>query len=223
MFDMGVAPPYCTPEGAAAAGTRGTRDGCGSFSGAVLFWVTFKVVTTFVIDAVLGATVLKALWEEVPPSSAAYLPWRDPRGRRLFVFSHAHGRAFRDAWALVVDPHGEGARATRHQVASILLLLPPPLGLMGVLGNPDAARDAAEEAVASMPLLVGAAEVVVEGDGQPAREGVPFHLALHALVLYASRGFEAELAGGTRLGARKWDLAESAALALAAKAPAAKE
>jgi hypothetical protein len=76
-------------------------------------------------------------------------------------------------------------------------------------------NDAADQAAKRAAAIVD--ELALEGDD------VTFHEALHALVLYASRGFEAELAGGTRLGAKKWDLAESAALALAARVPAAKE
>jgi len=216
MFDLGVAPPYCTRD---AGDARGTRDGCGSFSGAVLFWVSFKVLCTFVVDAVLGATVLKALWDEVPPSKDDFVPWDDPRGRRLFVFTHAHGNAFRDAWALTVDPHGAGLRASRHQLASLMLLLPPPMGLRGALADPAAAHAAAESAVAAMPLLADDAlrTVVVERGGGASRAGIPFHLALHALVLYASKGFEADLAGAVRGAAPEFDMAQDAARKAAAQ------
>jgi len=171
LIDLMVQPPYCVSSG-------GLDDNCGSPVFAPLFFVAYMLINDLVIGSLTAALVLESYWREAP-AAAQFVGWDDPAGRSLYVFTHAAGEGFRDAWAYF-DPHGDARGLTPAQLTNVIALVDEPLGVRVPGGIADAEDGGAGAAARSA--------AVVEELGLGARDAVPFHEALFALVMRASRG-----------------------------------
>ena len=180
-IDHMVQPPYCNASG-------DQFDNCGEPIFAPIFWISYMIIADMIVDSLLTAVVLEAFWHEMPPPSV-FSHWIDNAGRKLYNFTHHASEQFVDAWA-IHDPFGDVEGITRKQLEDIVLRLDAPLGVCepaelsgGVSPPPDAA--AASALVASLAIDSGL-------------QTIPFHMALHALVLRASEGFGSQF-GGAKL------------------------
>jgi len=203
LLDLMVQAPYCNP----ASDDTGT---CGQPIFSPIYWIAYMIMSDMVVDNLMTAIVLEAFWHEMEPSEV-FVAWKDGLGRKLYNFSHHASEQFIEAWA-TVDPFGDAPGATREQLIAVVQLVDAPLGVRPPGGGAHGHHAAGGDGHGLGHDIAAAAAAKVDslrlGGGIAA---VPFHVALHALVLRASVGHEETLGAG-KLRLRRKDIDSNAAV-----------